>query len=221
MAGLPSVLSARYRPATSREVRSWSFGQLTAVRNPEATGWQGHRGTLADQAIFGPVRDFECACGKYRSRQYDKMICDRCGVKAGSRLLRRSRFGHVELPDAVPHPLLADAGSLSAFPVLPAVFVESEAGGRLADLYDDLIRVSRSEDRAGCAAAAGRLAELLLPLVAVACERDLPEADTLARGLALERRDVTPDGRCAHCGYPLAGLVVTTCPGCGKEMGNG
>jgi DNA-directed RNA polymerase subunit beta' len=69
MLQLPPVLAARYRPATEREVHSWSFGLLKATRNPRATAWEQRRGTLEDQALFGPLRDFECACGKYRGPQ--------------------------------------------------------------------------------------------------------------------------------------------------------
>src|SRR4051794_17820030 len=81
MLPLPSVLAARYWPATEREVHSRSFGLVMAPRNPAATTWEQRRGTLEDQAIFGPVEDFECACGKYRGPKYRDMICDRCGVK--------------------------------------------------------------------------------------------------------------------------------------------
>jgi hypothetical protein len=223
MPQLPAALSARYRAATSHEVRSWSYGMLTAVRNPQATTWQERRGTLDDQRIFGPVRDFECACGKYRGPRHEGMICDRCGVKVGLTYLRRTRFGHVDLPGPVPHPLAAGAEPLAAFPVLPAVFHEAETWGRLAEGYDDLIRASRSEDAAGCVSAVEALVGLMLPLVATGGKVDLPRAgvDTLARGLALELRDGTPDGRCIRCGYPLAGLTVTSCPGCGRETGKG
>jgi DNA-directed RNA polymerase subunit beta' len=62
-------------------VRSWSFGALQSPREPGAQGWQQRRGTLDDQRILGPLRDFECACGKYQGPRYRGMICDRCGVK--------------------------------------------------------------------------------------------------------------------------------------------
>src|SRR5207302_9291944 len=96
MVELPSTLAAAYRLATDREVRSWSYGVLKAFRNPDAQGWEQQRETLDDQRIFGPLREFECACGKYRGPRYRGMICDRCGVKITTPAARRHRFGHIE-----------------------------------------------------------------------------------------------------------------------------
>ena len=89
MLRLPQVLVARYRPATEREVHSRSFGQLKAPRNPDATGWEQRRGTLEDQAIFGPQRDFECASGTYRRPKYRNIFCHRCFVKVTTSSARR------------------------------------------------------------------------------------------------------------------------------------
>src|SRR5262245_10581692 len=101
MLRLPLSLAAMYRPATDREVHSWSFGAVKAPRNPGAGSYQGRRRTLDDQAIFGPVREFHCACGKYQGDRYRGMICDLCGVKMTIPEERRRRFGHIDLPVAV------------------------------------------------------------------------------------------------------------------------
>jgi hypothetical protein len=125
MLQLPPALAVLYRPATEREVRSRSFGLLKAPREPSATtGWEQRRGTLEDQAIFGPLRDFECVCGKYRGSKYRGMICDICGVKVTPTSVRRERFGHIELPSPVIHPLGQSGERLSAVPVLPAALVQ-------------------------------------------------------------------------------------------------
>jgi hypothetical protein len=198
-------------------VRSWSFGELQSPRDSRAQGWQQERGTLDDQRIFGPLRDFECACGKYHGTQYQGMICDRCGVKLTSREARRKRFGHIELPSPVRHPLGEAAHLLCAVPVLPASFIESGAGQRLALVYEDLVGPVAAVPE-GAAQALERLAELLVPIVTVAHEWTLPEAATLARGLALEDRAAPDDGRCNRCGFPLEGLHVVACPRCGKGL---
>src|SRR5262245_50013809 len=118
MLRLPPALAALYRPATCLDVHGWSFGAVTAPRDPAASSWQARRRTLDDQAIFGPLRDFHCACGKYEGNRYRDMICDRCGVKLTTRQARRRRFGHLDLPGAVPHPLGVAGEQLSAVPIL-------------------------------------------------------------------------------------------------------
>jgi hypothetical protein len=207
MLRLPSSLAAVYRPATDREVCSWSFGAVKAPRPACAASWQAQRGTLEDQAIFGTLRDFHCGCGKYEGERYRGMICDRCGVKVTTREARRQRFGHINLPVAIPHPLAEGGERLSAVPVLPAAFWQAPGGSRLAEAYDELARVAVSgvckalatgsadlpawvAERAGevLAAESARLFHVLLPVATVAHEWDLAEGQTLARGLALERR---------------------------------
>jgi hypothetical protein len=187
MISLPSFLAVHYRVATTREIRSWSFGQLHSRRNPDAAHWQEQRGTLDDQAIFGPVQEFVCACGKYRGAQHRGMICDRCGVKITSPSVRRERFGHVELGTDLRHPLGAETDQVAAFPVLPAVYIGSAAGDRLAERYEAL--VTRAGAAAAEQAALERVAEALLPAVQFAHEWRLVEASLLARGLALIPRE--------------------------------
>ena len=72
MVELPPAIRALYRIATTHDVRSWSFGQLKAVRTPNASSWQEMKGSLDDQAIFGPRHDFVCACGKYEGGRHKK-----------------------------------------------------------------------------------------------------------------------------------------------------
>jgi hypothetical protein len=218
MLRLPPLIAARYRPATEREVHSRSFGQLKAPRNADATGWAERRGTLDDQAIFGPLRDFDCACGKYRGPKYQNMICDRCGVKVTTVAARRQRFGHIDLPCPIVHPLGERTERLGAIPVLPAAFVDSRGGDGLADLYDELVRSVLSEYVEGLVGTFNRLLELLLPAVIVAHEWDLQEAEGLACGLTLASRMSTAHDTCDLCGYPIEGLKVPVCPGCGRNL---
>ena len=216
MIDLPPALVACYRPATAREVHSWSFGRLTARRRPSYESGEQQRGTLDDQGIFGPLRDFECACGKYRGRQYEGMICDRCGVKLTTPDQRRRRFGHIDLTCPVPHPCGEE--NLCAVPVLPAAVVCSEEGAKLAPLYDRLVGLSAAEAPRHTSACLEELFGLLLPLVVVAHHRNLQESATLARGMALERRAAPSEDHCCECGYPLTGLDTAACPGCGRQL---
>lgn len=76
-------------------------------------------GGLGSQKIFGPERDYECACGKYKRMKYGGMVCEKCGVEVIQSKVRRERFGHLVLPGPCTHPLRRDA-SLTCVPVLPA-----------------------------------------------------------------------------------------------------
>jgi hypothetical protein len=187
MLSLPPFLAVRYRLATTHEVHSWSFGVLHSRRTRDATHWQEQRGTLDDQAIFGPLREFECACGKYCGQEYRGIICDRCFVKISSPAVRRERFGHVQFGMELRHPLGTETERIAAFPVLPAVYVASSAGERLAERYEALAQGAAG----GLAdqAALDQVAEVLLPAVEFAHAWRLIEAPLLARGLALVLRE--------------------------------
>ncbi|MBT6380597.1 MAG: DNA-directed RNA polymerase subunit beta', partial [Opitutales bacterium] len=89
--------------ASPETIRSWSRGE---VKNPETINYRTFKpepGGLFCQRIFGPVRDYECACGKYKRIKYKGVICDRCGVEVTVSRVRRSRMGHIELAVPVTH----------------------------------------------------------------------------------------------------------------------
>ena len=221
MLRLPATLANRFRPATDRLIHSWSFGFVKAPRAAPGGGWEQHRGTLEDQGIFGPLRDWECCCGKYRGPRHKNMICDRCGVKVTTRDVRRQRFGHIDFPFSVQHPLGGEADQVGAWPVLPAAFRAASGGRPLDAVYDDMVRAATAApatraDRVLTGLV--RLVEVLLPVLICADEWDLGEATVLAHGLALERRPLADDSVCGECGYPLGGLEVGFCPGCGRGL---
>lgn len=135
----PESFRDRYRPASSREVRSWSFGAVSRPRDPEARGWRKVRGSLDDQRVFGTKRDFECVCGKYQGVQHRNMVCDICGVKVAEHDVRRRRFGHIELGNEVPHPFGKDGETINAIPVLPAGYWESPGGSGLTERYEQVL----------------------------------------------------------------------------------
>src|ERR1700730_13150938 len=89
--------------ASPHDIRSWSFGE---VKKPETINYRTYRPEkdgLFCEKIFGPEKDWECACGKYRGMKYKGMICDRCGVKVTHSRVRRKRMGHIELAAPVVH----------------------------------------------------------------------------------------------------------------------
>jgi DNA-directed RNA polymerase subunit beta' len=89
--------------ASPHDIRGWSFGE---VKKPETINYRTYRPEkdgLFCERIFGPEKDWECACGKYRGMKYKGMICDRCGVKVAHSRVRRKRMGHIELAAPVVH----------------------------------------------------------------------------------------------------------------------
>jgi DNA-directed RNA polymerase subunit beta' len=89
--------------AAPESVRSWSQGE---VKNPETINYRTYkpeRGGLFCERIFGPTRDWECSCGKYKRIKHKGVICDRCGVEVTVSRVRRERMGHIELAVPVSH----------------------------------------------------------------------------------------------------------------------
>ncbi|QDV22945.1 DNA-directed RNA polymerase subunit beta' [Aureliella helgolandensis] len=95
--------SVKISLARPQDIRSWSFGE---VKKPETINYRTYRPEkdgLFCERIFGPEKDWECACGKYRGMKYKGMICDRCGVKVTHSRVRRKRMGHIELAAKIVH----------------------------------------------------------------------------------------------------------------------
>jgi DNA-directed RNA polymerase subunit beta' len=89
--------------AKPADIRSWSYGE---VKKPETINYRTYRPErdgLFCEKIFGPEKDWECACGKYRGMKYKGMTCDRCGVKITHSRVRRKRMGHIDLAAPVVH----------------------------------------------------------------------------------------------------------------------
>ncbi len=89
--------------ASSAQIRAWSYGE---VKKPETINYRTLRPEkegLFDERIFGPQRDWECYCGKYKRIRYKGIICERCGVEVTRSKVRRERMGHIELAAPVTH----------------------------------------------------------------------------------------------------------------------
>jgi DNA-directed RNA polymerase subunit beta' len=95
--------AVKVRLASPSDIRSRSFGE---IKKPETINYRTYRPEkdgLFCEKIFGPEKDWECACGKFRGMKYKGMVCDRCGVKVTHSRVRRKRMGHIELAAPVVH----------------------------------------------------------------------------------------------------------------------
>ena len=95
--------SVKISLASPNDIRSWSFGE---VKKPETINYRTYRAEkdgLFCERIFGPDRDWECACGKFKGTKHKGIICDRCGVKVTHSRVRRKRMGHINLAAPVVH----------------------------------------------------------------------------------------------------------------------
>jgi len=95
--------SVRIQLASPNDIRSWSFGE---IKKPETINYRTYRPEkdgLFCERIFGPERDWECACGKYKGTKHKGIICDRCSVKVTHSRVRRKRMGHINLAAPVVH----------------------------------------------------------------------------------------------------------------------
>ena len=89
--------------ASPEKIRSWSYGEVLKPETINYRTLKPERDGLFCEKIFGPTRDYECSCGKYKRLRYKNIICDRCGVEVTSSKVRRERMGHIELATPVSH----------------------------------------------------------------------------------------------------------------------
>src|SRR5712692_5890225 len=90
--------------ASPGQIRSWSYGEVT---KPETINYRTHKPEkdgLFCERIFGPTRDWACACGKYQSKHTAGFVCEKCQVELAPASARRERMGHIELASPVVHP---------------------------------------------------------------------------------------------------------------------
>jgi DNA-directed RNA polymerase beta' subunit len=95
--------AVRIRPASPERILDWSYGEVT---KPETINYRTQRpekNSLFDEKIFGPEKDYECYCGKYRGIRYKGIVCEKCGVEITRAIVRRERMGHVDLAVPVAH----------------------------------------------------------------------------------------------------------------------
>ena len=89
--------------ASPERVKEWSFGEVTKPETINYRTQRSERGGLFDERIFGPEKDYECYCGKYKRIRYKNIVCEKCGVEVTRSIVRRERMGHIELASPVAH----------------------------------------------------------------------------------------------------------------------
>jgi DNA-directed RNA polymerase subunit beta' len=93
----------RIKLSSSEEMRSWSYGEVKKAETINYRSQKPEKDGLFCERIFGPTKDWECACGKYRRVRYRGIVCERCGVEVTKAKVRRERMGHIELASPVSH----------------------------------------------------------------------------------------------------------------------
>src|SRR3989344_5827383 len=89
--------------ASPDEILGWSHGEVTKPETINYRSQKPEKDGLFDERIFGPTKDYECYCGKYRRIRYKGIVCDKCGVEVTRAVVRRERFGHIKLASPVSH----------------------------------------------------------------------------------------------------------------------
>ena len=95
--------SIRIKLASPEDILSWSHGEVTKPETINYRTQKPEKDGLFDERIFGPEKDYECACGKYKRIRYKGVVCDRCGVEVTKSQVRRERMGHIKLAAPVSH----------------------------------------------------------------------------------------------------------------------
>jgi DNA-directed RNA polymerase subunit beta' len=102
-AGPQSFDEIRISIASPERIRSWSFGEIKKPETINYRTFKPERDGLFCARIFGPIKDYECLCGKYKRMKYRGIICEKCGVEVTLSKVRRERMGHIELSTPVAH----------------------------------------------------------------------------------------------------------------------
>src|SRR5579884_1685955 len=99
----PTFDQIRISLASPEKIRSWSFGEIKKPETINYRTFKPERDGLFCARIFGPTKDYECLCGKYKRMKYKGIICEKCGVEVTLAKVRRERMGHIELASPVAH----------------------------------------------------------------------------------------------------------------------
>ena len=97
------LTSIKLKIASAEDILSWSYGEVTKPETINYRTQKPEREGLFSEAIFGPTKDWECYCGKYKRIRYKGIICDRCGVEVTRSIVRRERMGHIKLATPIAH----------------------------------------------------------------------------------------------------------------------
>src|SRR5213596_2650949 len=103
VSGPQSFDQIRISIASPERIRSWSYGEIKKPETINYRTFKPERDGLFCARIFGPIKDYECLCGKYKRMKYRGIICEKCGVEVTLSKVRRDRMGHIELASPVDH----------------------------------------------------------------------------------------------------------------------
>ena len=100
---VPAFDQIRISIASPEDIASWSFGEIKKPETINYRTFKPERDGLFCARIFGPIKDYECLCGKYKRMKYKGLICEKCGVEVTLAKVRRERMGHIQLAAPVAH----------------------------------------------------------------------------------------------------------------------
>ena len=103
IAAPPAFDRIRIALASPEKIQSWSFGEIKKPETINYRTFKPERDGLFCARIFGPIKDYECLCGKYKRMKYRGIVCEKCGVEVTLSKVRRERMGHIELASPVAH----------------------------------------------------------------------------------------------------------------------
>ena len=101
--GVQNFNSLKISIASPDDIRSWSFGEIKKPETINYRTFKPEKDGLFCSRIFGPVKDYECLCGKYKRMKFRGIICEKCGVEVTKSNVRRERMGHINLATPVAH----------------------------------------------------------------------------------------------------------------------
>jgi DNA-directed RNA polymerase subunit beta' len=110
----------KIRLASPEDILKWSYGEVTKPETINYRTFRAEKDGLFDERIFGPTKDYECYCGKYKRYRYKGIICDRCGVEVTTSAVRRERMGHIKLATPIAH-IWYFKGTSSALSILTGI----------------------------------------------------------------------------------------------------
>ena len=103
VSGVQQFDRLRINIASPEKIRAWSYGEIANSETINYRTSKPEKGGLFCSKIFGPVKDYECLCGKYKRMKYKEIVCEKCGVEVTTSKVRRERMGHIELAAPVAH----------------------------------------------------------------------------------------------------------------------
>ncbi len=140
------IASLRLTLASPAQIRAWSYGEVTEPTTLHYQTQQPEENGLFCERIFGPVRDWTCACGRYKKRVRPGLVCATCGVELAPSSVRRERMGHITLVTPVAHPWYASTTS-QALPLLLDLSLQQV---RAVLLYSHYLVLALDEEQQTC-----------------------------------------------------------------------